>query len=158
YDNTATASSSNDGGGTASASITCQPANIQITKTADASPVNAGDPIGFTVKVTNAGSGLAHGVTVSDPLPAGSGSGVTWAIDTQSNRGLCAGPGTKPAQSLNCGPTDLAAGASFSVHVPATPSRRSSALYDNTATASSSNDGGGTASASITCQPANIQI
>jgi uncharacterized repeat protein (TIGR01451 family) len=133
-------------------------ANITITKTADASPVNAGDPIGFTVTVNNTGTGTAHGVTVSDPLPAGSGSGVTWTIDTQSNSGLCTTSGAKPNQSLNCGPTDLAGGASFSVHVTATTSPAECTQYDNTATAASTNDGGGQASASITCNTAQIHI
>src|SRR5260370_1155920 len=158
YDNTATAASSNDGGGQASASITCQPAVIKITKTADAGTVNAGDLIGFTVTVTNTGAGTAHGVTVSDPLPAGSGTGVTWSIDTQSNPALCSTSGTKPSQALSCGPTDLAAGASFSVHVTAATAASECTVYDNTATAASSNDGGGQASASITCQPAVIKI
>ena len=125
--------------------------HIQITKTADAPTVNAGDPIGFTVTVTNAGTGLAHGVMVSDPLPAGSGSGVTWTIDTQSNAGLCSTSGSKPSQQLTCGPTDLAAGASFSVHVTATTSAAECTVYDNTATASSTNDGGGSSEAKITC-------
>ena len=45
------------------------------------SPVNAGDQIGFTVEVKNTGTGPAKGVTLDDPLPAGSGTGVTWAVD-----------------------------------------------------------------------------
>ena len=50
-------------------------------KTADASPVNAGDQIGFTVEVQNTGTGTATGVKLTDPLPAGSGTGVTWVVD-----------------------------------------------------------------------------
>ena len=37
--------------------------SIKILKTADASPVNAGDQIGFTVEVKNIGAGTAKGVT-----------------------------------------------------------------------------------------------
>ena len=82
YDNTATLTATNaDNPNPASAEEVCKPANVTITKTADASPVNAGDQIGFTVEVKNTGTGTAKGVTLSDPLPGGSGSGVTWAVD-----------------------------------------------------------------------------
>src|SRR5207247_65578 len=70
YNNTATVTTTNDGNDQASASITCHGASIHVVKTADAASVNAGDPIGFTVTVSNTGSGTAAGVTLSDPLPA----------------------------------------------------------------------------------------
>ena len=56
-------------------------AHLTITKTADASPVNAGDQIGFTVEVKNTGNAAATSALLNDALPAGSGSGVTWAVD-----------------------------------------------------------------------------
>ena len=49
---------------------------LSISKTADATPVSAGSNIGFTVVVSNssaAGTGTAMGVTLNDPLPAGTG-------------------------------------------------------------------------------------
>ena len=52
------------------------PADIHILKTADATQVNAGDPIGFTMTVYNDGTGDAKGVTLSDTLPSKAGSGV----------------------------------------------------------------------------------
>ena len=63
YDNTAklTLSSTTL---SAEAKEVCNPANVSITKTADASPVNAGDQIGFTVEVQNTGTGVAKGVTL----------------------------------------------------------------------------------------------
>src|SRR5262249_56084941 len=88
YDNTATVTTTNDGTDSSGAKITCQPAVIDITKTADKASVDAGDPIGFTVTVKNNGSGTAKGVTVNDPLPAGSGTGVTWAIHAHPTAGL----------------------------------------------------------------------
>src|SRR5262249_6707017 len=139
YDNTAHVTTTNDGTDQSEAKITCNPAVIKITKTADASSVNAGDPIGFTVLVQNNGTGTAKGVTVSDPLPAGSGSGVTWAIDTQSNPGLCSVNASAP-QTLSCGPTSLAAGGSFSVHITATTSSAECSTYDNTANVTTTND------------------
>src|SRR5260370_627826 len=63
--------------------------------------------------------------------------------------GLCPISGTQPSQTLSCGPTSLAAGASVSVHITATTSKAECTSYDNTATASSTNDGGGTANAKI---------
>ena len=60
---------------------TLQPAALTVTKTADAASVSAGSPIGFTVTVHNGGTGTATGVTLTDPLPGGSGTGVTWVKD-----------------------------------------------------------------------------
>ena len=51
---------------------------LHITKMADATTVNAGDAIGFTIGVSNSGPGTATGVTLTDPLPGGSG--VSWSI------------------------------------------------------------------------------
>src|SRR5205814_274917 len=53
YNNTADVATTNDGSDEASASITCNQASIHITKVADATSVNAGDTIGFTVTVSN---------------------------------------------------------------------------------------------------------
>ena len=55
------------------------PADIKILKTADASSVNAGDPIGFTITVWNAGAGDAAGVKLNDTLPTNAG--LYWTID-----------------------------------------------------------------------------
>ncbi|HXN90530.1 MAG TPA: hypothetical protein VN906_03505, partial [Candidatus Sulfotelmatobacter sp.] len=158
YNNTASVSTSNDGSGSAPASETVLCANVTITKIADASTVNAGDTIGFTVLVSNSGTGTATGVTVSDPLPAGSGAGVSWSIFSQSNPGLCSISGSKPNQVLSCGPTTLASGVSFNVHITATTSAGECTVYNNTATATSTNDGGGNSLATITCRPANVTI
>jgi uncharacterized repeat protein (TIGR01451 family) len=138
--------------------FTVNAAAIQVAKTADASSVNAGDPIGFTVEVTNGGTGTANGVTVNDPLPAGSGSGVTWSIDSQSNPGLCLISGTAPRQVLSCGPTTLTAGASFTVHIAAVTSASECTGYDNTASVTTINDGSGSSEAKITCSPGSAHL
>src|SRR6185436_19729019 len=70
-------------------------AHLTITKTADAASVNAGDPVGFTVEVKNTGNAAATGASLNDPLPAGTGTGVTWAVDNST--------GT-PAQFVLAGP------------------------------------------------------
>ena len=91
---------------------------------ADASPVNAGDPIGFTVTISNHGTGTAYGATASDTLPAG----IDWTIDGDAN-GWSIDGGV-----LSWGPDDLAAGASFSVHIVGTTDAADCGLVPNTVT------------------------
>src|SRR4029077_8942051 len=79
--NTASFTSSNGGtGSSASVTITVNCPNLAITKTADKSPVNAGEQIGFTVTLSNTGAGDAKNVTLTDNLPTAPG--VTWSLDT----------------------------------------------------------------------------
>ena len=60
-----------DGQAQAHADITVNCGQIALTKVADADTVSAGDPIGYTLTITNSGSGNAYGVSLTDPLPAG---------------------------------------------------------------------------------------
>jgi uncharacterized repeat protein (TIGR01451 family) len=111
--------------------------HVTLTKTADhTAPVNAGDPIGFTVEVKNSGPGDATGVVLNDPLPAGSGSGVTWAIDPAVGtpaRFVLAG--AKGAQKLSLASSTVPAGADYKVRITAATSQTEcSGTYDNTAT------------------------
>jgi LPXTG-site transpeptidase (sortase) family protein len=76
---------------------------------------------------------------------------VSWSIFSQSNAGLCSISGSKPNQVLSCGPTTLASLAGFSVHITATTSAGECTVYNNTATATTTNDGGGSSQATITC-------
>ena len=46
-------------------------ADLELTKTSDAASVSAGDPIGYTLTITNTGPGTATGVTLADSLPGG---------------------------------------------------------------------------------------
>ncbi len=151
YDNTATASATNAPDASDSASITCDKPALKVTKTADAATVNAGDDIGFTVKVENTGKGIAYGATLSDPLPAG----VTWTIDpAYADQGSCSISSGK----LTCDFGDLASGASVSVHVAATTSYEACSTYDNTATASATNAPDASDSASITCDKPALKV
>jgi uncharacterized repeat protein (TIGR01451 family) len=127
---------------------------VSVTKTADHSaPVNAGDKIGFTVAVRNAGPGVATGVKLSDPLPAGSGSGVTWAIDkavgTPSEFVL---GGAKGSQTLALASGTLPAGASYRVHITAQTSQTECSTYGNAATLTTANANNPTDSAKESCQ------
>lgn len=157
--NTATADADNHAPITASDTIAIECPDISITKVADADIVDAGDDIGFTIEVTNAGPGQAKDVTISDPLPAGDG--VVWTVDPAVEG--C----TILLGMLLCQVGDLAPDSSFSVHVTGTtpgtigdPDLPAACkVYDNTATASASNDADETASDSteVIC-PLDITI
>lgn len=133
YLNTAVAHATNTPAveGSATTNVLCP--GLQITKTADAPAVSAGDLIGFTVKVSNAGAGTATGVTLHDPLPTGTG--VSWSIDPAVAG--CAVAGTP--QTLDCSLGDFAPGASVTVHVMSATAAASCGFYPNTATAAATN-------------------
>ncbi|KAF8055670.1 hypothetical protein HT031_006692 [Scenedesmus sp. PABB004] len=76
-------------------------ADMAITKTASASSVLIGNQLNYTLTATNAGSGPATGVVVTDTLPAG----LLFVSATPSN---CSASGNK----VTCGPSNVAAGAS----------------------------------------------
>ena len=97
--NTATVSSSTSDPSNANNSstqgTTVQPrVDVSITKSDSVDPVTAGNDLTYTMVVANAGPSSAAGVTVSDPLPAGTSfvsadnggtlaaGTVTWAIGT----------------------------------------------------------------------------
>ena len=81
--------------------------SLSITKTADAASVPSGSPIGFTVTVTNSGSGRATSLSVSDTLPGGTG--INWSIVTASTPLVIGAPN----QTLTFAPASL--GARFQV-------------------------------------------
>jgi hypothetical protein len=129
--------------------FTVTPPVLTITKTADAVSVPAGNPIGFTITVSNASPGTATSVTVSDPLPAGPG--ISWSISpAYSGPGTCSISGAAPTQVLNCALGDMATGGSASVHIQSATTAASPGTYKNTATASSTNTPSVSASATIT--------
>ncbi len=142
YVNTATATATNSPAvPPASATIVVDPPSLSVTKTADATPVLAGTTIGFTVVVQNsstAGTGTATGVTLNDPLPAGTG--INWSISpAYAGPGTCTISGSVPSQVLTCSFGDMAPGASASVHISSTTNALSGGTYVNTATATATN-------------------
>ena len=119
-----------------------------LTKTADQSPVPAGSVIGFTISLANPGPNALPGLTLTDPLPAGSG--VNWAIANQQGPATCTITGAPPTQTLDCGTFTLAAGQSQIVHVTSGDGPDACAVLDNTATATSPIVGDETGHDSIT--------
>ena len=168
-DNTANVSTTNDGSGQASASECVQSGDIRIAKTADhQAPVSAGDPIGFTVTVYNAGTGNVTGVKLSDGLPTNAG--LDWTIAGQGAgwAGTCA----IAAGVLTCGDpngvtvpgstTQLAS--TFTVHITSTTTSATAGVcpgngeVDNTANVTTGNDGTGNASATECVKAPDIEI
>jgi uncharacterized repeat protein (TIGR01451 family)/fimbrial isopeptide formation D2 family protein len=119
--------------------FTVAPAVIDITKSADDATVTSGDQIGFTVTVTNTGAGTALGVTVSDPLPAGTG--IDWSIDDSASDDGWSITGSAPDQTLEFGPATLGSGESSTVHVVSDTGDDSCGTYLNIASVTTSNDG-----------------
>jgi Domain of unknown function DUF11 len=120
--------------------------SLGITKTADATPVSEGTSIGFTVTVTNAGPGIASNVTVNDPLPPGTG--VVWSIDSQAAT-ACSITGSAPTQILVCSIGDMAAAATYTVHIISPTGTGSAGTYPNVGTVSAGNAPSMTANATI---------
>jgi uncharacterized repeat protein (TIGR01451 family) len=60
--------------------------DVQITKSASPNPVSLGGPITWTMVVSNNGPNTATGVTVADPLPAG-----TSFVSVATSQGSCIG-------------------------------------------------------------------
>jgi uncharacterized repeat protein (TIGR01451 family) len=154
--NSASASATNEASDTltnnlASASVTVNCPDLKVEKTADASPVNAGDAIGFTVNLSNIGTGTACGVSFTDTLPAGltfTESSADWDIS---------------GGNLVFTPTTLAAGTSSSVHITATTSADNCGTVTNSASASATNEASDTltnnsASASVTVNCPDISV
>jgi uncharacterized repeat protein (TIGR01451 family) len=119
--------------------------SLVVTKTPDATSVNATDPVGFTITVSNAtGVGTAYGVDLTDVLPGG----LNWT----------ASAGTISGGVLDYLYGDLAAGASFSVHVGAVTPAGYSATLANTATATPSNGAPASGSGSLTVLAPHLTI
>src|SRR5579864_2963978 len=141
--NSASATSGNDGSPTVGpVDITVLCPNLEITKTADATTVNAGDTIGYTITVHNTGAGQASGVKLSDTLPANDG--LSWSITPPSPSTGWGGTCGINAGVLACGDTTgvtLASGASLSVHISSPTTAATCGTVANSASATSGNDG-----------------
>ena len=148
--NTATFDADNDAQETSTATVTVQCPNIDVVKTADASPVSAGATIGFKVKISNAGPGTATGLTFSDTLPAG----FTWqivALDTDPGWSIV-------GNELLFSGTSMASGADSDVHVTAVSDPADCGIVSNTATFDADNDAQETSTATVTVQCPNIDV
>ncbi len=143
--------------------------NLTITKTADQASILAGQTAGFTVTITNIGAVTDNGVTLSDPLPAGTGGDVFWTIDsTTGNPGDFQITGSTGSQVLSLTISTLTAGESIAVHLtsPTDGADTSASTFmgtlPNTATVMAPNPAGGetseSASATITINAPDVDV
>lgn len=151
--NTATVTSTADptpgnNSSTAVTQVSASLADVSITKTPAAGPYGTGQPLTYTIVVTNGGPTAATSVTVTDTLPAGT------TLQSSTPAGACSG-----TTVVTCNAGTLANGASatftLTITLPSTPGP-----ITNTAVASASpaspdpNLGNNTATSTITVIPA----
>ena len=80
-------------------------------------------------------------MTVSDPLPSGGfGGDLDWSITSQTGTG-CSITGAVGAESLSCTLGDMAALATYTVHVSSATTKNDVGTVSNTAHVATSNDG-----------------
>ena len=156
--NTATVSASNEpqanqGNNTDSADITVLCPSLNITKIADEQSVSAGDPVGYTITVTNNGQGTATNVVVSDTLPTNGG--LSWSIDGGTGAQDC----SITNGVLTCTFPSIAPGASVTVHLTSPTTAATCGEVVNSASATSSNDGSpSTGPVTITVDCPDVQV
>lgn len=106
------------------------PVDLSVTKSASPDPYAAGQPLTYTVTVSNAGPGNASGVTVSDPLPAAlSSAGFTWTCSATSGSS-CAASGVGSIDDT----VEVAAGGTLTYSVTGTVPANTTGDLSNTAT------------------------
>jgi len=105
--------------------------NLTVTDAPLTTPVTAGNPIGYTITVSNSAGGAANGATLNDVLPAGTN--VNWSISpAYSGPGTCAITGAVGSQVLSCNFGTISASQSFTIGLLSANS--SSGNYTDTAT------------------------
>src|SRR5262249_40536678 len=157
--NTGVVTTGNDGSDQSGDTICVKRPLIHILKKADATPVNAGDDIGFTMTVWNTGNGDAKDVVLTDTLPQNPG--TSWSVD---KAGAGFGGGTGPdcsiapvagVPTLTCGPETVTAGgdnadpstSTFWVHITSHTDKTTggdceeTGLVHNTGVVTTGNDG-----------------
>ena len=153
--NTAVVSAANEpqtalANNSSSATITVTCAELSIAKAADASPVNAGDQIGFTVTVFNGGAAAAADVVVTDELPGDLG--LNWAMSPAVTG--CAISGAVGEQVLNCTLPTVPADGSVAIHVVSSTTAATCGLIENRASMAT----GDPVLASVTVNCPDVQV
>jgi len=144
YDNTATFTAANSPAGSASATVECMAPALELKKTGNGS-IDAGQDVKFTLEETNDGPGVATGVVLNDPLPAGAAG--AWSIDAQPDGSPC----SIANLVLSCDFGDMPSGDSQVVQISAPTSPTRCVRYFNEASLSATNLGSVTDSAQVDC-------
>jgi len=146
------------------ASIVVECPGLNIVKTADADPIDAGDEASFTITVWNAlePGGTAFGVTLEDDLPAG----LEWDFEVLQGEADCdlassLVNGAVVQMSIDCDLGDLAPSAmeeGVIIRVFAETDRDDCGQLTNTAFADASNDDEVSSTATITVRCPTIAL
>src|SRR5438270_869131 len=95
---------------------------------------------GFTVEVTNTGLGVASGVVLDDPLPAGSGPGVPVSVDGSTGTpAKFVLSGSQVSQTMSWASRSSPLFPYTTLFRSATTSKTECGTYDNTATLTTGN-------------------
>lgn len=108
-------------------------ADLAITKSASG-PVNAGQPLTYTIQVTNNGPDPSTNVTMTDPLTNLLASGGLQAVHPSQGTCTPAAPANGPNQTVKCNLGTLASGASATVTITVLPTIAVTGNRANTAT------------------------
>jgi uncharacterized repeat protein (TIGR01451 family) len=148
--NTASVATTNDGTDEDTDVVDVLGPDLAVAKTADASPISAGDTASFTITVTNVGQGTAFDVVLTDTLPGG----LTWTTTAAG----C----TIAGDQLTCAMGTLPTGATRTVTVTAETTAQSCGPLENTASATSSTElanlANNEATATVTVDCADVVI
>jgi uncharacterized repeat protein (TIGR01451 family) len=102
--------------------------DLSVTKVDSKDPAAVGRPLAYTITVTNNGSGLAAGVTLTDTLPA-----TVSLLSAFPTQGSCSGTAT-----ITCGLGEIASGGSATVTITVRPNQ--AGVVTNTATVTANTD------------------
>jgi uncharacterized protein YjdB len=106
---------------------------VTVTTTPDAATVTAGNPIGFTIAVSNSALAVANNVSLNTPLPGGTN--VNWTISPPyAGPGTCAIAGAVGSQVLNCAFGTLNQSTSLSLHIQSASSAAGTTISPSTVT------------------------
>ena len=152
FTNTATADATNTPEVTATASTRVDKPNLTVVKTAAKATVNSGEPIAFSITVSNSGPGTATNVTLNDPLPGGTG--IDWA--ESPDHADCSITGSPITETLTCSFGELASGQSRTVTVSSQTTSATSATLSNTAVADAGNHPPVNSTATVTVNKPNL--
>jgi len=118
------------------ANVTVTAAGLAVTKSASPNPVQAGTNITYSVTVSNVGTVGAHGVSLTDAIPAN----TTFVSEMQTGGPgfSCSTPAVGATGTVTCTNALLAAGASadFQIVVRVNPTTANGTVISNTANVS----------------------
>ena len=109
--------------------------DLSITKRGSPNPVGPGQVLHYAIVVLNGGPATAQGVTVTDPLPAG-----TVFLNCTASQGTCAGPPVGQNGTVTADLGALSAGASATINISVQVTAANGQLRNTATVTTSSHD------------------